>query len=402
MAPFENLPIHIIVKYCDSRSGGEGVAYRFCEYLKQQGHDFVMVCGKDKEKKHGKHALSDHVVELGMLRPTRFIKYASFFHRAERYIAAHKGLVFSFERVRGAHVLRLAGTHKAFLHESLEGLSDKEKRRKQRVRAFDIYNRYAVWQERRAVTYPSVKRIIVPSHMSKHEVASLYPEQSAMASVIHNGIETKKFYPNTDAEQYKAQRKAARKALCQGLLDDSLYKSPRVVGFAGNAFQRKGLSHCIESLAMLPEDVVLLVAGADNPIPYVQRAKELGIAHRVRFIGHITDMPQFFHALDVFCLPSRNDPFGFVIAEALAAGVPVVTTDKAGGAEILRQGYSGVICSQLDDASVADAIGQGLLLGSMGDVKRALDIAATAPDATDMYAQYLAVARQAARVASLK
>lgn len=373
-------PLQVVVKYCDSRSGGEGAAYRFCQYLKEQKQAFIMVCGKDKEKKKGKHELAEHVVELGMLRPGRLLKYGSFFRRAEQYLATNKGLAFSFERVRGAHVLRLAGAHACFLQQSLEGLSVQEKRKKERARSWDIYNKYAVWQERRAIEYPTVKRIIVPSYMNKHDLHSLYPEQSSIVSVIHNGIDTKRFQPAQGPE-----REEARAHFCQELLADG---TKRVVGFAGNVFQRKGLSHCIESLARLPDDVVLLVAGADNKEPYLQQAQSLGVAQRIRFLGHITNMPRFFHALDVFCLPSRNDPFGFVIAESVAAGVPVVTTANAGGAEILRQGYSGMVCSQLDSEAVAKAIAETLVLDTHG-------IAATAPSATDMYAHYLAVAEDA-------
>lgn len=380
MALSQNIPIQVIVKYCDSRSGGEGVAYRFCKYLQEQKRDFIMICGENKEAKKGNDELAEHIVELGMLRPTRLIKFASFFSRAERYIAKNRGLAFSFERVRGAHVLRLADAHACFLQQSLDGLSETEKRKKQRARAWNLYNRYAVWQEGRAVKSPSVQKIIVPSYMTKQELCSLYPERSGIIATIHNGVDTHKFYPAN-----AMQREEARAAYGQALLES---EPKRIIGFAGNAFQRKGLSHCIASLASLPDDVVLLVAGDDNKEPYVQQAREFGVEHRVRFLGHITDMPRFFHALDLFCLPSRNDPFGFVIAEAIAAGVPVVTTENAGGAEIVHQGYSGVICPQIDDASVCHAIEQGLLLKSSG-------IAETAPDGMKMFEQYLALADEA-------
>ncbi len=380
MTRHQTSPLQVVVKYCDSRSGGEGAAYRFCQYLKEQKQAFTIVCGKDKEKRKGNHELAEHVVELGMLGLSRLLKYGSFFHRAERYLADHKGLAFSFERVRGAHVLRLAGAHASFLHHSLEGLSALEKRKKERARAWDIYNKYAVWQERRAIAFPTVKHIIVPSYMSKQDLHFLYPEQSSMLSVIHNGIDTKRFQPAQETE-----RAEARERFCQGLFHDG---PKRVVGFAGNVFQRKGLCHCIESLALLPDDVVLLVAGADHKEPYLQQAQSLGVAQRIRFLGHITDMPRFFHALDVFCLPSRNDPFGFVIAESVAAGVPVVTTANAGGAEIVRQGYSGMVCPQLDSKSVAQAIADALALDTQG-------IAVTAPNATDRYERYLAMAEDA-------
>ncbi|MFV0422733.1 glycosyltransferase [Oleidesulfovibrio sp.] len=365
------LPIQVIVKYCDPSTGGEGVAYRFCQYLKANDVPFVMVCGRNKDPQG---PLSENVVTLGMLRPTRLLKYASFFYRAEQYIAQHKGLPFSFEYVRGAAIVRQTGVHATFLQRSLEGLPEDVRRRKSRSRTWNLYNTYVPLQERRVLSSPALRRILVPSEMTRDEVCESYPEHCSKVAVIHNGVNKQRFAPAT-----LQQRKSARERFWPDAADK------RIVGFAGNIFMRKGLAHCIGSLRMLPEDVVLLVAGGDNAEPYLQQARLLNVDRRIRFAGSVSDMPVFFHALDAFCLPTRYDPFGLVIAEAVAAGIPVVASAQAGSAEIIRAGVSGVVCPQLDDAAIAKAIEEALSLPHEG-------IEETAIDEHDMFAQYLALA----------
>jgi UDP-glucose:(heptosyl)LPS alpha-1,3-glucosyltransferase len=364
-------PVLVIVKYCDPSTGGEGVAYRFCRYMQSRGVPFQLVCGRNKDP-HG--PLAEHVVELGMLRPTRLLKYASFFRRAERYIACTRGVPFSFEYVRGAAIVRQTGVHATFLRRSLEGLPEKEKRCKMRSRWWNLYNRYVPAQERRVLDSAALQRILVPSGMTRDEVCQSYPQHCHKVTVIHNGVDTERFHPADEAA-----RAAARERYWPGA------GARRIVGFAGNIFMRKGLAHCIGSLRGLPEDVVLLVAGGDNAAPYRQQAAALGVEHRVRFAGAVADMPQFFHALDAFCLPTRYDPFGLVIAEAVAAGVPVVTSHLAGSAEIVQDGVTGAVCRSLDDSAVAQAVDKALRLDRSG-------IADSAPDERDMFARYLALA----------
>ncbi len=365
-----SFPVQVLVKYCDPSSGGEGVAYRFCRYMQARGVPFVMVCGRNKEPNG---PLAEHVVTLGMLRPTRLLKYASFFHRAERYIAEHKGLSFSFEYIPGSAIVRQTGVHRTFLARSLEGLNEKDTRRKVRNRVLNPYNKYLPMQERRTLFSSALRQIVVPSAMTRAEVRAAYPTLCDKVAVIPNGVDTQRFC-SVDA----FDRDAARQHFWPQAVDK------RIVGFAGNGFLRKGLAHCIGSLPLLPDDIVLLVAGGDSPELYERQACELGVGHRIRWLGEISDMPRFFHALDAFCLPTRYDPFGLVIAEALASGVPVVTSTQAGSAQVVCPDVSGVVCSQLDDATVACAVERVLQLPRG-------HIASTVGDERDMFAAYLAL-----------
>lgn len=130
----------------------------------------------------------------------------------------------------------------------------------------------------------------------------------------------------------------------------------RVLLFVGHDFARKGLGEAIAALAALPQDVVLLVVGGGDQKAYEQPAREAGVAGRVRFAGGTESPEAFYAAADVLVLPTRQEPWGIPIIEAMAAGVPVVTTVVAGAASVLAEAGAGIV---LEGAEV-EALGHAL------------------------------------------
>jgi glycosyltransferase involved in cell wall biosynthesis len=134
----------------------------------------------------------------------------------------------------------------------------------------------------------------------------------------------------------------------------------RLLLFVGHAFERKGLTDAIEILAGLTPDTHLVVVGNGERGPFLRAAEGAGIADRVHFLGG-TDQPhRFFHESDVFLLPTRHDPWGITLIEAMAAGVPVVSTEIAGAAHVVRQAGAGLIFPAGSTAAMRDAVA-GLL-----------------------------------------
>jgi glycosyltransferase involved in cell wall biosynthesis len=109
----------------------------------------------------------------------------------------------------------------------------------------------------------------------------------------------------------------------------------------GRLHPKKGLEILIEALACLPDHITLTVAGGGAPeyeTALANRVRALGLAHRVAFLGHVEGAAKR-HALaaaDAFVSPTLSENFGIAIAEALASGLPVVTTRAAPWAEIER------------------------------------------------------------------
>ena len=90
------------------------------------------------------------------------------------------------------------------------------------------------------------------------------------------------------------------------------------------------------------------------------KAATLGVADRVRWLGHRDDVPALLAAADLFVLPSLNEGLPLAAMEAMLAGVPIVATDAGGTGEIVRDGVTGVLVPPGDPHALSAAI-QALL-----------------------------------------
>ncbi|HWU48297.1 MAG TPA: glycosyltransferase, partial [Asticcacaulis sp.] len=119
-----------------------------------------------------------------------------------------------------------------------------------------------------------------------------------------------------------------------------------ILGALGRHHVNKGFDILLRAFALLRQsglDLTLRIGG-DGPERGALEglARELGVTDRVDFAGWIAEPADFLHGLDLSALPSRVEPFGLVVAESMAAGVPIVATNIDGPKEILRGGELGV------------------------------------------------------------
>ncbi|HEY9830445.1 MAG TPA: glycosyltransferase family 4 protein [Stenomitos sp.] len=127
--------------------------------------------------------------------------------------------------------------------------------------------------------------------------------------------------------------------------------------FAGDIrLNRKNLDTVLQALVDVP-DLHLAVAGQTEGSPYPALAAQLGLSQRVHFLGLQPGISELLRAVDVFVFPSRYEPFGLVVLEAMAAGLPVITATTTGAAEIVTP-ESGIVLSDSEDAQ---ALAQALL-----------------------------------------
>ena len=144
---------------------------------------------------------------------------------------------------------------------------------------------------------------------------------------IHNGIDTERFKPG---DSHSARLKL-------GLPADVT-----LVGCSGRLEPVKGQKTLIDAFTHLPANVHLAIAGSgscENQLR--QQTKTLGLDKRVHFLGRIDDMPSFYQAIDLFCLPSQKEGMPLAPLEAQACGARAVVTDVGGSAEALcpKTGY---------------------------------------------------------------
>jgi UDP-glucose:(heptosyl)LPS alpha-1,3-glucosyltransferase len=127
--------------------------------------------------------------------------------------------------------------------------------------------------------------------------------------------------------------------------------------FAGSGFERKGLAPALEAFAALGDrGSRLLVVGKGHTGPYRALAARLGVAERVAWLGPRPDIERWYAAADVCVLPTRYEPFGNVHLEALASGLVVVTSRRAGGSEVIQPGVNGAVIDPRDPRDVAAAL----------------------------------------------
>ncbi|QFT20523.1 N-acetylgalactosamine-N,N'-diacetylbacillosaminyl-diphospho-undecaprenol 4-alpha-N-acetylgalactosaminyltransferase [Pseudomonas sp. THAF187a] len=115
-----------------------------------------------------------------------------------------------------------------------------------------------------------------------------------------------------------------------------------VVGNVGRLHPDKDQATLIrgfaQALPQLPAGSLLAIMGSGRLEAQLKAlAAELGVSDAVRFLGQVANGRRYFKAFDVFALTSDHEPFGMVLLEAMAAGVPVVGTDCGGGSEVLRE-----------------------------------------------------------------
>lgn len=154
-------------------------------------------------------------------------------------------------------------------------------------------------------------------------------------TVIPNGVDLARFHPPTAAE-----RESARAGF-------RLEEDARVALFIGHEFERKGLSFAIDGLIYAPSVLLLVVGGSAEIIDAARaHAAEAGMAERVMFTGPRYDLPTFLAASDMFVLPSAYEANALVILEALASGLPVVTTPVGFAPEIVIDGENGFLVAR--------------------------------------------------------
>jgi len=191
-----------------------------------------------------------------------------------------------------------------------------------------IYTRINAYLEK--ISFERSARIIAVSQKVAYEVAQLGISKSKI-SVIHNGVDIDEFSPGD----------ANRGAF-------GLPSGVTLAMFAGDISNfRKNLDSVLEALVRAPH-IHLAVAGSTAKSPFPAMAELLGVSSRVHFLGRRRDLPALMKAADIFIFPSRYEPFGLVLLEAMSSGLPVITAKSAGGAELIDE-TAGVVIENPND-----------------------------------------------------
>lgn len=248
-------------------------------------------------------------------------------------------IVQSHERIAGCDIFRAGdGVHRVWLEQRARIVSPAQRL----LTGLSPYHRYVMAAEEEMFRSPALKKIICNSLMVKNDIMRCFQVPEEKFAVIYNAIDAQRFQPATAAE-----RQQSRDAL-------NLPADAKVFIYVGSGFERKGLQASISALAATGAH--LLVVGQDKQQSrYLNHARALGCENRVHFVGVQHNVIPFYHAADALMLPTLYDPFPNVILEAMACGLPVITSFTCGGAEFIVDGEQGYVCDALDVTALSAA-----------------------------------------------
>ena len=213
------------------------------------------------------------------------------------------------------------------------------------VQRLNPYHRLRLRLERQILSPGGYVHLLAAADQVKADVVERYGVPEADVTVQPLGFDPRAF----SVARRRGHRAEARAELGYG-------EDDRVVVFVANELERKGFDCLLEAVAQL-DGVHVLVVGRVDIGPYRERIEGLGLTAQVRAVGSVSDVVAYHAAADVFALPTRYEPWGLVITEALAAGLPVVTSRLAGASVAVRDGETGVL---LDDPDDPEELADGL------------------------------------------
>ena len=186
--------------------------------------------------------------------------------------------------------------------------------------------------------------------------------------LVHYGAQREKIkeYPFSSLLAEDIREAIVSEAEQQALRSELEIKEKKMVLAVGQFIHRKGFDILLRAAGSLDEDTGIYIVGGKPTEEYLQMVQELNLKN-VHFVGFVKKerLAQYYEAADLFALPTREDIWGLVIGEAMAYGLPVVTTDCCvAGLELLEEGVSGHIIPVEDVQALADSINAVFAAGS--------------------------------------
>jgi glycosyltransferase involved in cell wall biosynthesis len=229
-----------------------------------------------------------------------------------------------------------------------------------------VYYKFLGMLERRIYSDKRVTLTTV-SEKTARETKELYARREDV-TVIYHGVDTTRFSP----ARLLALRPLSRAAL--NLADDDF-----AILLIGNDLKKKGFACLLEAAGKLANrKFQLLIVGEDSSAPYQDMIRTLGLADRVKFLPMRNDVECYYAAADIYAGPSLEDTYSMPPAEAMACGLPAITSRAAGVSEIIHHGEDGIVLEDprdsktlsdwlariMDDSNLREQIGKAAAVTS--------------------------------------
>jgi UDP-glucose:(heptosyl)LPS alpha-1,3-glucosyltransferase len=243
-------------------------------------------------------------------------------------------VLLSLERIWNCNVYRAGdGVHRAWLDHRRKFELPLERF----IRGLNRTHREVLQLEEALFANRGAGRVIANSQMVKNEIIDLYGYPTDKIDLVRNGVPLEQFHFRPELrEKWREELNVKPEQI--------------VLLFAGSGWERKGLRFAIAAMALCrSRKMRLLVVGRGNQRYYKSK--------RVQFLGELSDLVRIYAAADILILPTIYDPSSNACLEALACGLPVVTTRNNGFSEIIEHGVHGSLVDSANDLiGLRDAI----------------------------------------------
>jgi UDP-glucose:(heptosyl)LPS alpha-1,3-glucosyltransferase len=343
---FAGVKVALVILHADPRKGGaEGYTVNLAHALRRRGHDVTLVATT-----FGPGCEGVGQVPLDGRGVTRLGRYRSFVRSLDRHLAgAHYDVVHAIAPVNrcdfyhpqaGLAAEALASGH--LRHEGLRRPLDRLGTRFNRKRQF------VGLVERGLLTGDRPPTVLCVSDMVRRNGRTHYPSlPEGKLVTLFNAVDPGRFDPDARPQAGDDVRRQFNIAA------DTI-----VALVVAQDFKRKGVAPAVEAVARVGDErLVLLVVGKPDPRQYRALAERLGVEQRVIFAGPTADTYPFYRAADLFVLPTWHDPCSLVVLEALAMGLPTITTRQNGACEVIEGARPGYV---LRDPADVNGLARGM------------------------------------------
>ena len=306
--------------------GAEQFADGFIHQLAESGHE-VHIFANRWTPSHNNN-IQHHFIAV--LHLNAFVRTLSFARSVSKKVhEQHFDIIQSHEKTWTQDIYRAGdGCHIKWLSQRSRNLSPL----KNLFLYLNPFHQLILKLEKNIFETGQCKKIIAISQMVKNDILEHYKCSPENIVVVYNGVDLKRFHPDNK----NTYRKLIRKKL--GIPERSI-----LILFVGSGFERKGLQFLLQSTAYLKnKDWRLLLIGKgkfEKFMRYAPANKHPQIITK----EPDPDIEKYYAAADIFILPSIYEPFGNANLEALATGLPVITSQYCGAADIINNKINGMI-----------------------------------------------------------
>ena len=319
--------------------GAETYMSDFAKYLISKGHEVHFYTQDDLGDYEGIHF---HIIKVtGFAKKVRWMQWLSFLKQARKEAEKEDfDVVMGTGKCLGVNVFQPhGGTVKAShrqnailvrnpLHIFLKKLSN----------SISPKHIVAKWIEKQQYSNPKTVFVAI-SQMVRSHMKEFYNVPESNIELVYNGIDTSKFSPVTDDERVQAKQQL------------NLPVDKTVYSVVAHNFKLKGIKEIIESAVLVKkadDNFLIVVAGYGKQKNFIKQAEAAGVLENIKFLGAVKNPELVYKASDVYVQPTWYDPCSLVVLEALASGIPVITSKFNGAGEFIDNGKEGYIISRPD------------------------------------------------------